>query len=181
MRVGGHRGGRRRGPNWGGLGCAVPVLLFALADPTWLPRPIVVAIGVAASVSIAGCLGLWSSLTGGMHRRVGGGLYGMLKDAALDDARSAFLAVADDLDRLLERQSPGSRYGVGVEFWRARQVLAKYNAELRDTASDAVNQARAFVSVPPAVTNAAERPRSVGELEYLRGWLRRMAEDLAAV
>jgi hypothetical protein len=182
MRKGGRRDGSfRRGPHWGGLGCAIPVLLFALADVGGLPQAVVVGLGIAAVVTIIVCLRWWSSLAGKVHRRVGRGLHNMLKDAALHAACGACGAVANDLDHMLDRHDPGFRHGVVSEFLHGRHVLTRYHNELREAAADAVNQAREVVSVPPAVVRCAERPRSVADLEYLRDWLRRIAEESAAV
>lgn len=182
IRMGG-RGDRsfREGPHWGGLGCAIPILLFALADVGGLPKAVVVGFGIASFAAIIVYLRWWSPLAGKAYRGVGRGLHNMLKEAALDAASNACGAVAIDLDHLLDRRDVGARHGMFSELLHSRHILTGYHNDLRAAAEDAVNQARGVVSVPPEVVRCAERPRSVADLKYFRDWLRRIAEDSAAV
>jgi hypothetical protein len=171
------KGGRLgRGPHWGGLGCAIPVLLFVLAYLGGFPLAVLLALGIASVLAIVACLP-WSSLVVGATGWLGTALHRTFEEAAIRSARNACAAAATALDRLLDRHESKPRHGIVAEFRHSRYVLPRYGGNLRKTVEYAVGQARDVVSVPPEVVRCAERPRSVADLEFLRDWLRRIADN----
>ena len=160
-------------------GCAVTVLVYGLAESVKLGHATALWLSGGSVLVLVVAFGPWTGLGRAARRRIGSGMNRALYDGELQALALLCANAAGALDSLL---APGfdalwRKPTILTEHRRNKRLIAAYHREHGPLVQSAVGRARLTLSVPPNIVRFAEDPRSVADLQYLRDWLRRIADQ----
>lgn len=157
------------------LGCAVTILVSAVPAAVKLSEAVAFGLIGVAILMIMVSLGWWRALARTVRRWISRNLHGLMADG--DDAAVGLVCemAAAHLDELVQTSDLWSKPTRLSKHLANKRLVAEYKKSHRPSVQNAINQARMIVSVPPNIVRYAEEPGSLGDLQLLRDWLRRVA------
>ena len=171
-RPGKRRHHRPRGRDWGAVGCALALALYAISEAKLhLPRYGLAICGVAAVVSLTIALGWWRTLGEAIAHSVGRALRQLEQTSGTEAAVSACADAASSLAAFLSQYPVRTR---DPRRWTKarmnRHVLAAYEDACRWKCIAALVEAESVVDVPAEIRDVAAVPRSIADLYSLELW-----------
>jgi hypothetical protein len=159
------------------VGVGVTIIVYALAAAVKVPHALVLAIGAGGIAVIVGPFVPWRTILRWLWQRVGQGVQGAVESGRSQAASRACHAAADLLDELLAEHVVWEQARRWSQHLARRRLLIAYERNGRQLVLNAIHKAWETESVPPQIIRYAERPRSIGELQRLREWLRHRSDE----
>jgi hypothetical protein len=179
---GGQKGRPRRHTNAVLAGCSVSVLVYGLGE--WLSLPHAVAAGVTlgAAAAIALAAGLGSAAANWVVRLLGDLSNRVRRSGDRRAAHACCVEAAAVLDELIahHEQALADKPKWVSERSLERKLIADYKARHRRRVQEAIREAHLVLTVPPEIIMRAAEPRSLGQLQSVCSWLRRVTDEDAA-
>ena len=158
-------------------GVGITIVVYALAAAVKVPHALVLAIGTGGVAMIFGPFVPWRAVRRSISRGLGQGVQGVVESGRSQAASRACHAAADLLDSLLIEHGLQAEARRWNQHLARRRLIAAYERDARQPVLNAIHKAWEMESVPPRIMRYAKRPRNLGELQQLRGWLLRRSDE----